>query len=422
MSRSSTSTSNRHILARVCTRAGFFLAPLVLFAGFFEMIFWRARECWSTRRVIEALETDPQTLYGPRYFASNMEEIKRERLQSGRMQVVALGSSRVTQFRAPMFAPMEHEFLNAGLMATNTPELLSMIGFFTENKFSLPRVLIVGIDPWWIKKRPAPEIANRWKDRSERIASTTAASAHVDAIRRFCSNFRVPWPVLWRSAAMKDSLYGYNAIGLGALSGNGYLADGSVLQSDYILDYIKTGRYVDREVPPVIERIRRRTHQFGATTGVDWTEVDRIIKALSALKSRGVEVYAFLPPFSIEADQELQKTSGLDTWYAEYREKVPLRLNAAGIVCVDLRSPATYGLADDYMIDGFHPGDVLMTYILEELVRRAAPHSVLSSVKVEQLRQLREGPGVIPISLHPPPGLRPSVLPAARATVPASAR
>jgi hypothetical protein len=85
-------------------------------------------------------------------------------------------------------------------------------------------------------------------------------------------------------------------------------------------------------------------------------------------------------------------------------------VNNAGIVCVDARSPATYGLTDDYMIDGFHPGDVFMTYVVEDLVRRAPAGSTLATVDLDHLRQLRQQPGVIPISLDPPPSLSPKAV------------
>ena len=122
-------------------------------------------------------------------------------------------------------------------------------------------------------------------------------------------------------------------------------------------------------------------------------------------------MYGFLPPFSTECDEALQQADGLSDWYRDYRTEFLQRVNAAGIVCVDVRSPATYGLTDDYMIDGFHPGDVLMTHIVEDLVRRAPSGSTLSAIDLEHLRQLRQRTGVIPISLDPPPRLQPKVSP-----------
>ena len=152
MSRSSISTSNRQTLIRVCKRGGLLLLPFFVCAAFFETVFWRARECWPAAWVLKAFERDSRTLYGPRFFAPAIQEIRLARLRQGNVKVFALGSSRVTQFRAPMFAPMQNEFLNGGLMVGSLPELLSAVALFTEGKVPAPKAIIVGIDPWWIKR------------------------------------------------------------------------------------------------------------------------------------------------------------------------------------------------------------------------------------------------------------------------------
>ena len=402
MSRSSISTSNRQTLIRVCNRGGLLLLPFFVCAAFFETVFWRARECWPAAWVLKAFERDSRTLYGPRFFAPAIQEIRLAKLRQGNVKVFALGSSRVTQFRAPMFAPMQNEFLNGGLMVGSLPELLSAVALFTEGKVPAPKAIIVGIDPWWIKRGSQRSPA---QSPNEQSVSTLSAVSHLEAIRRFLSQASIAWEVLRPGFAHKDAFYGYEAIGLGALSGNCYRADGSIQSCTHIADYVKKGRYRDRENPPVIERIRTRTQRFGETPGIDWKRADKVIAALESLKVRGIEVYAFLPPFSTECDQALQESKGLSVWYAEYRTEFLRRVNAADIVCLDVPSPKTYGLTDDYMIDGFHPGDVFMTYVVEDLVRRAPVGSTLAAVDLDSLRQLRQRPGVIALSLDPPPSL-----------------
>jgi hypothetical protein len=402
MSRSSTSTSNRQTLIQVCKRAVLLLLPLLLVAAFFEVIFWRARECWSATQVLKAFDRDPKTLYGPRFFAPALLDIRLARLRAGNVKVLALGSSRVTQFRAPMFAPMQNEFLNAGLMVGSYPELMSALDRFNQGKLPPPKVLILGIDPWWMKRgkeRSAEHVPNAENDR------TISAVSHLEAMRRLVAQASIPWEVLRPGFSHKDVFYGYEAIGLGALSGNCYRADGSVQSCRLIADFVKKGHYRDRETPPVIERIRTRTQRFGETPGIDWKRADKIVDALLSLKAKGSEIYCFLPPFSTECDEAFQETKGLTVWYAEYHAEFLRRVNDAGIVCLDVRSPTTYGLTDDYMIDGFHPGDVFMTYVVEDLVHRAPAGSTLATVDLDHLRQLRQQPGVIPISLDPPPSL-----------------
>ncbi len=402
MSRSSISISNRETLVRVCQRGGLLLLPFLVCAAFLEVVFWRARECWPAAWVLQAFERDSRTLYGPRFFAPVIQEIRLAKLRKGNVKILALGSSRVTQFRAPMFAPMQDEFLNGGLMVGSVPELLSAVALFAEDKVPAPKAIIVGIDPWWMKRGTPPAPA---RSPDEQNVSPVSAVSHLEAVRRFMAQPSISWEVLRPGFTHKDAFYGYEAIGFGALSGNCYRADGSVQSCTHIADYVKKGRYEDRETPPVIERIRTRSLRFGETPGIDWKRADKVIAALQSLKAKGIEVYAFLPPFSTECHQALQETKGLSVWYAEYRTEFLRRVNAAGMLCLDVPSPKTYGLTDDYMVDGFHPGDVFMTYIVEDLVRRAPAGSTLGAVDLDHLRELRQRPGVIPISLDPPPSL-----------------
>lgn len=401
MSRSSISTSNRQTLIQICLRAGLLFLPLLLAAAFFETVFWRSRECWPAAWVLQAFERDARTLYGPRYFAPAIHEVRLARLAKGNVKIFALGSSRVTQFRAPMFVPMQDEFLNGGMMANSVPELLSAAALFTEGRLPAPRTVIVGIDPWWMKRGSPDAPAQGFGVEGNAVS----AVAHLEAIRRFLARPLLPRQVLRPGFDHKDTFYGYEAIGLGALSGNAYRADGSVLNCAYIADFLKTHTYRDRETPPVITRIRNRGAHFRPTSGIDWERADKVIAALAALKAKGIEVYSFLPPFSTECDRELETAEGVSVWYSEYRTEFFQRVKAAGIVCVNVPSPVTYGLTDDYMIDGFHPGDVLMTYIVEDLARRAPAGSTLAALDLENLRQLRQRPGVIPISLDPPAAL-----------------
>ena len=146
-------------------------------------------------------------------------------------------------------------------------------------------------------------------------------------------------------------------IGFGAYAGNSYRADGSVVQTDHVRDYLRTRRYRDRETPPIIERVRTRTGQFEPSPGVDWAIAGQIIDRLVALQKAGIEVVAFLPPFSTETDAALREDRccfplvmrNIAASFAMARIEA-----AAGLLCLaDVPSPKTYGLTDDYMIDGF---------------------------------------------------------------------
>ncbi len=396
---SCTSISDRPPLGPVCRRAVLFLLPALLFFGAFEALFWRTRECWPASWIIGAFARDPQTLYGPRYFAPKMHEVKLQILQRGGVEVFALGSSRVTQFRGLMLRPWEERLLNGGMLVSSAPELVAFGQRFLDGELPLPPILVVGIDPWWMKRGlKEPPV--------KEVAGDSGGAAHIQAMRTALTRGKIPWSLLRPGVPLRDHLYGRNALGLGALSGNSYRADGSVLLTDWIIEYRRDGRYRDREIPPVIERIRAASHQFRATPGIDWEQAEMVIQMLVRLQARGCEVGVFLPPFSTEADRALRDSGQLSTWYAEYRTEFASRVEKAGLPCANVASPATYGLTDEYMIDGFHPGEVLITHVVEDLAARAAIGRRFSGLDRAHLQRLRQAPDVLPISLDPPPPAR----------------
>ncbi len=402
MSRSSISTSNGAALAHVVRRGLLFLAPVLLIGGFGELVLWRAREGWPPARVLVEWAKDPRTIYGPRFFTTNIVWIKGAMIREHRPQVITLGSSRVTQFRAPMFGPLEGSFYNAGHLVTGTSELEKVAALFLSGELPRPKAMIVGLDPWWMKIAPHRDQPESTSEHLPEASPTISAAAHLEALRLFFSEPQFPPTLLWPGTAVRDAAYGHNAIGLGALAGNGYRRDGSVLQTSMVQDYLRTRQYADRETPPVIERIRAHTHQFWVTEGLDWAQAERIVAVLRALRAAGMEVYVFLPPFSTEAETALTGDPALARWYAEYRTDLPQWLATEGFACANVRSPADFGMTDEAMMDGFHPGDVLMTHVLEALIRQAPPVSVLASIPVAGLQQLRQAPGVVPIALNPP--------------------
>jgi hypothetical protein len=262
--------------------------------------------------------------------------------------------------------------------------------------------MIVGLDPWWMKittDQAEPETA---ASRDTEASPSISAAAHLEALRLFFAKPHFPPALLRPSSPVVEPGSGRPAIGLGALAGNGYRQDGSVLQSNVVEDYLRTRQYRDRETPPVIERIRGHSHQFAPTPGLDWKQAERIIAALRKLRAAGTEVYVVLPPFSKEADAALSIDPALSRWYAEYRQDLPHRLTVEGFVCANTRTPADYGMTDEAMMDGFHPGDVLVTWILGNLIIQAPRGSLLATVPLEVLGKLREAPGVVPVALDPP--------------------
>jgi hypothetical protein len=403
MSPSSTSTSNRETLIAVVRRVGLFFLPVLLVLGAFEIILWRSGECWPRRFIVQRIAQDSDYLYGRKYFSQDYKETKLELIRLRKAELLALGSSRVMQFRDIMMSPHEQKFFNGGGIISGIGDIEAYAHLVVGGRLPAPKLVILGIDPWWLSlKQKRKRDTNSWIDNYRGEDNSREPAAHLSAIKGMLFSREFPWRLLQIGSRIRTPGYGLKPLGLLAVEGDGFRCDGSYLYFRYINAYRNNPEYFDRETPPVIERVNKNVAQFNATRGIDPEKVAQLIDAIANLRNAGVEVCVLLPPFATPVDDAIKKNRNLTNWYAEYHNRLPQALREAGIQYLDVESPKTLGLSDDYMIDGFHASDVFVSYALEKLIEQAPVGSYLASIDRVHLRSLRNRADVIPVSLDPP--------------------
>jgi len=367
--------------------------PLAIAAAPFEIILWRSGECWPAPRAADASIKDSRALYMRRYLSQQFTLYKAEMIRRRSPDVVILGSSRVWQFRSFMFHPVEDRAYNAGGLTQSVRDLETYVDWTMRGKIPKPRVVILGVDPWWVKRAEGDTAVDRNREWDEGYRPV----AHFDGIRAMILGGRIPWSLVFHRP--RAGAGNFHPLGLAAVQdGVGFRNDGSCFCGEAILEEFKATRAF-RDRLGVAGHIRAMTSQFTPTPGIDWSRVDRLAASLRRLRAAGVEVYVLLPTFSEEAATAFRNSSGLGTWWQEYVDAFPARMAQAGFPCLEALTPSTYGLDDTSMIDGYHPGELLVSYIVEDLVRRAPSGSLLRSLDVDHLRALRTRPGVTPLAL-----------------------
>ena len=97
-------------------------------------------------------ESNSKVLYGTALHA-NTRQYKKELLAKTQPKVIALGSSRVMQFRQHMFSG---EFLNLGGGMESIHDGIKLIPDIIKRK---PELIILGLDIWWFNDRfQSPEM------------------------------------------------------------------------------------------------------------------------------------------------------------------------------------------------------------------------------------------------------------------------
>ncbi len=169
-------------------------------------------------------------------------------------------------------------------------------------------------------------------------------------------------------------------------TGDGFRFDGSRLYGKALAEFARTGQFRDRESPPVRERILGNLGQYAPARRLDPERRDRLQRALWELQREGMDVAVFFPPHSQDAAQQITKNPSVEPWIEEFYEQLPGVLRAAGTPVVSwlvARAP----FDDRGFFDGFHPGEVVLASMLEELINLLPAKHPLREVDVVRLQK-----------------------------------
>ena len=389
MFRSSTSNSENNssepaIILPFLARIFLFLSPFIIFVLALEFTLWKTGDLWPPQYALnQQHQSTTESIYGPRFFSDQFNIYKLSGIRSRHPSILAIGSSRVMQIRDIMFHPKEIEFYNGGGLLRNAFDLKEFAIMLAREELPLPKVLIVGIDPWWIRTNYGK---TTWlNDSDERLSF----AGHIEAFRQTLKKNALK-KVIAATSSSKSPHFGYDAIGTSArIEGTGFRKDGSSLYSPQIfLEFVDKPVYVDRESPAIIERIQMGKREFAQPALIDTKRVNLIMDALTLIKKKGVEIIAFMPPFSTEAFVALESSQSLSPWWNYYKNDFLALLENQNIFVIRVSHPVQYNLDDTYMFDGWHPSEVYIAHLIRSMVEKAPNSSYLKNTNIANLATL----------------------------------
>jgi hypothetical protein len=257
---------------------------------------------------------------------------------------------------------------------------------FLESAENLPEVVIVGLDLWWFN---AARKAPGGLTRAAAFEAATDWQAHLKAIRRLKSRkvIRPAWNAFSRSS---------DHIGVEArATGMGFRWDGSIQYSVPVPKDWSSWTFVDRERPPVVERILGEDGVFVPCPGISREQISVLDDCLDRLSAKGVLVLGFLPPFSSEAAALLASSPGQSNLWNEAHVQLAQAFERKGQPFVDASLTAKLGLDDRHLIDGMHPGETFHLHLLLKFLEDPRVQSRFSSSR-ERLAALARAPETNP--------------------------
>jgi len=365
-----------------------FLSPFIMIGLALEFALWKTGDLWPSQYALtHQQQSTNESIYGPRFFSNQFNIFKLAGIRYRHASILSIGSSRVMQIRDIMFHPLEKEFYNAGGLLRNPFDLDAFATLIAREELPLPKVLIVGIDPWWLRTHYNSGNTTWLNDWDERFSF----AGHIEVFRQILKKWGLG-EIIAAISASERPRFDYETIGTSArIDGTGFRKDGSNLYPAKIFwEFMDNPIYVDRELPLIINRIQKKRREFSLPAAIDEKRLHLIVKALALIQKKGVEVYAFMPPFSTEVFEAIENSQPLRQWWTYYKTEFPKLLKKHHILVVPVSHPGEFHLQDTYMFDGWHPSEVYIGHLVKQMLKHAPDSSPLKTVNLQNLSTLIE--------------------------------
>lgn len=266
--------------------------------------------------------------------------------------IVALGSSRVMQFRSRYFT---EPFLNVGGTAGNLAVLRSTAeAMLAVHK---PKVILLGLDFWWFTKK--------WEPNPQENTPPTSGSYNYGF-----DTLKTPWEWLLTGKVSTAEFFApltgaFRADRYGIMAqrfGDGFASDGSWY---YTADVTGQQKPFDYKFGDTLKQVEYGIKAFSYAPEISEEHVDAFADIYYKLRVRGVKVFVFISPLSTRV---LEAIKAREDKYPQLF-KLHDELRKRGIDAVDLTDMRRYGTTDCEFVDGFHGGDIAYARLLRQLAR-----------------------------------------------------
>lgn len=276
--------------------------------------------------------------------------MKLENVNQYKPELIALGTSRVMQFKEDFF---ECSFYNCGgAVSGNYDEYVN----FLENMTYVPKYVILGLDVWVFN--------DRWNQKCK------VYDTYVEIEKQSRSRRAIVKEI---EAAFNDGSLNYhsldnftNGIGVNArVKGNGFSKDGSYV---YRNTYQYPERQVDYNFADTYSRIDSGDRRFEYGEHCDVDTIEKLSVLLEYCQDKGIHVIGFLAPMAPSVCNKMLR-SGEYKYINEISPFCNELFEQYGFEYYDYWNPTDFGIDDSYYIDGFHSSEVANAIMLIKMIQ-----------------------------------------------------
>ncbi len=355
------------------THLALYLLPFALAFGALTGLMLYLGESAPQIWIAQAQQADAAVLYRPQYGIRDLP-FKQTAANLRRAEVLAIGSSRILQFRAGFFNRRPQAFYNAAAPAWRLRQVAEVI--YALDRQALPRVLILSIDPPWFHPDYPPYDYGRGDNDYQHLFRVNR-SVMQDIITGRALG-RVGFDPASYLQRREPGGSGGTALGLRALrDGHGFRSDGSEQYGDFLV----AGWLNQQQQRQHHLRLMRRgedMYLYGDGDSLSEPALAELDALLAYAQDNGVTVIGFLPSYEPELWARMM-ARGDHTYITALTPRLRSMFEARGLPFFDFSDGASVDSTSDEFFDGWHASELsnlrLYLRMLEALPDLLGPYS-----------------------------------------------
>lgn len=352
------------MIARFINRIFLFSLPLMVIYFVPVLFLYLSGENYSN---IDALiKSNQNYLIGYAYNQGNHRYLKEKELESRNMpSVVAIGSSRILQFRAKMF---KKSFYNAGHTVSSIGDFIPFLASnLTDKK---PDIIIVNFDQWMFNAA--------WDDLKNYNGNQSIFKSNFNSKASVFTIFDV-WHDLFSGKYGLELLFNTSSnpsirkVGLNAKVNNkGFRRDGSMQYGNQILKLLNNDSTAeDFGFKETFSRMDRGIRRFEYGNELNIKSLQAVEDLLEYCHQNKIYLIAIIPPFAEKVFSRINQSGKYDYMAKIETELRPL-FRSYPFELWNFSHLSAIQSNDKEFLDGYHGGEVAYLRMLLDMVEHGS--------------------------------------------------
>lgn len=360
--------------ALLLKKALLFSLPQLAFLAVWAAFFTQTGEFAEIKAVVSRAQNEAVYLYGPKY-TNRAYQLKVQGAAAAKPEILAIGSSRMNQWRSAMFHP--YSFYN-GANAINVQK--SYRRFIEDIGYPKPRVVIFTLDYFLLDDSWDSQYEHQTFEDDLKVGSPL----YLKVLRALMDDVRSrPQELL----VDQEPLYAAPAVGLSAAQGgNGFRIDGSYQYGRSIQKYQKEGQWSPDDDGSQ-ERIKLGKAPFVFGEKPSEERLRELEEFAAYAKANGIALIGITMPFHSTAVQSMDVSPKHANWRSFNSSSMQEWIKQKGIIYFNFSHIESFGGRDEEFVDHFHASEPAYIRILLTMMKDPRTRELFKDISPQELER-----------------------------------